>query len=256
MLNKMEVRRVNGGQVIHSAENGKRFVLPILPSGKYGLSQLDDYAHLPRRAFVHQPPLRLRLEARVSADQIPGTWGFGLWNDPFSFGFGGGGMARLLPVLPNAAWFFYGSQQNHLTLTNDQPGSGFHAKVFRSPRLPSILSVLGLPGLPLLLWRVTARFLRKSASCLVKESTKDFSIEVDAWHAYEMLWKKNQVVFRINQEVVMETDLSPKPPLGLVIWIDNQYFKFLPDGKIGFGFLGVAEQQWLDIRAFSVTSEL
>lgn len=255
MSNKMEVRRVNGGQVIHSAENEKRLILPMLPSGKYGLSQLDDYAHLPRRGFIHQPPLKLRLDARVSADEIPGTWGFGLWNDPFSFGFGGGGMARLLPVLPNAAWFFYGSCENHLTLTDDHPGGGFHAKVFRSPRLPSILSLLGLPGLPLLFWRVTARLLRKSASFLVRESTTKLLTDVDAWQTYEMMWKKNQVVFRINQEVVMETELSPDGPLGLVIWIDNQYFKFTPVGELGFGFLGVPTKQWLDIRALSVTSD-
>lgn len=254
-MSKMEVRQVNGGQVIDSAENGERFILPVLPSGKYGLSQVDDYAHLPRRAFLHQPPLRLRLDARVSSAELPGTWGFGLWNDPFSFGFGGGGMARLLPVLPNAAWFFYGSRQNHLTLTDDQPGSGFHAKVFRSPRLPSILSLLGLPGLPLLFWRVTARLLRKSAAYLVRESTKELSIGVDTWQTYEMIWKKDQVVFRVNQEVVMETDLSPIGPLGLVIWIDNQYFKFAPDGKTGFGFLDVPVEQWLDIRALSVTSD-
>ncbi len=255
MTIKLERRLVSGGRVTNFIENDYRLSLPVLPAGKYGLSQVDDYTHLPRWRFPHQPPLRMRLEARVSAPGLPGTWGFGLWNDPFSFGFGGGGMARVLPVLPNAAWFFYGSQHNHLTLDDDQPGAGFQAKVFRSPRLPSIFSLLVLPGLPVLFWPRAARFLRKMASGLTKESVMVLPEVAKTWQAYELLWQKNQVVFSFNQEVVMNTDISPQERLGLVIWIDNQYFRFDPDGKLGFGFLGVSTAQWLEIRGLSVTSD-
>lgn len=246
-------RLVGGGQMTNLAENGYRLSLPVLPTGKYGLSQIDDYMHLPRWRFPHQPPLRMKLDARVSSAELPGTWGFGLWNDPFSFGFGGGGMARLLPVLPNAVWFFYGSQPNHLTLDDDQQGSGFCAKVFRSPRLPSLLSLLVIPGLSLMIWPRAARLLRKMASRITKESTTVLPVFAESWQVYELVWMKNKVVFTVNREVVMQTDISPLGRLGLVIWLDNQYFRFDPDGKLGFGFLGVPTEQWLEIRGLSVT---
>ena len=252
---KLERRQVSGGRVTNLDDDGYRLSLPVLPVGKYGLAQVDDYMHLPRWRFPHQPPLRFRFEARVSAPEIPGTWGFGLWNDPFSFGFGGGGMARVLPVLPNAAWFFYGSQPNHLTLDNDQPGAGFHAKVFRSPKHPSFLSLLGVPALPVLFWPSMARLIRKMMSHLVKESAALISRSVESWHVYELLWKRDQVVFSIDQAVVLETDISPQGRLGLVIWVDNQYFRFDGDGNVGFGFLGVHTEQWLDVRGISVTSD-
>lgn len=252
---KLEKRQVNGGRVTPLDKAGYRMSLPELPAGQYGLSQVDDYAHLPRWRFPHQPPLRLRLEARVSANVLPGTWGFGLWNDPFSFGFGGGGMARLLPVLPNAAWFFYGSQHNHLTLDDDQPGAGFHAKVFRSPRLPSIFSLFAVPGLPFLFWPMTARLLRRCAARLTEETTTLLPEFAETWQPYELLWKRNQVVFSINHEVVLETNISPQGRLGLVIWIDNQYFRFDPEGKLGFGFLSVSTEQWLEIRGLIVSPD-
>jgi hypothetical protein len=46
----------------------------------------------------------------------------------------------------------------------------------------------------------------------------------------------------------METSVSPRPPLGLVIWIDNQYAAWHPDGKIGFGVLENTEPAWLEIE--------
>src|SRR5690606_30297459 len=97
--------------------------LPAGESGSYRLAQLDDYQGLPRGDFPHQPPFRLRLRARISGAQLPGTWGFGLWNEPLSaqFSFGSG---RKLPALPNAAWFFFASPENHLSLRNDLLGHG------------------------------------------------------------------------------------------------------------------------------------
>lgn len=254
MLRDLQTRLVNGGQVEGSTAEGFHLRLPVLPAGKYGLAQVDDYMHLPRRQFSHHPPLRLTLEARVSATELPGTWGFGLWNDPFSFGFGGGGMARALPALPNAAWFFFGSKENHLSLRDDQPGSGFHAKTFRSPLLPSILSILAMPTLPLLLWPATARLVRMLARPLVSESTSPLDVPIDTWQKFDLLWLHDQAVFCVDNDEVFETGLSPQGRLGLVIWIDNQYFKFDPGGKLGFGFKEVPVEQWLQIRNLAISS--
>lgn len=249
----LEKRLANGGRVSGSTDNGYHLDLPALAAGKYALAQVDNYMHLPRRKFPHEPPLRLQLEARVSKQDLPGTWGFGLWNDPFSLGFGGGGMARALPVLPDAAWFFYGSQENHLSLHDNQPGSGFHAKTFRSTQLHPFVALLAIPGLPFLFWPAAARLIRRIARRFVKEDATSISLDIVAWHFYELIWKKDRVVFSINQSVVMETTISPQAQLGLVIWIDNQYFRYDPEGKLRFGFLNVPMEQWLEIRSLSVT---
>jgi hypothetical protein len=247
-------RLANGGRVLGSQEDGLRLFLPELPSGKYGLAQVDNYANLSRRKFPYQAPLKLRLEARISDLDLPGTWGFGFWNDPFSFGFGGGGMARLLPVLPNVAWFFYGSQENHLSLRDDQPGCGFHAKTFKSPRFPSISSLLAIPLTPLLFWPATARVIRRLAKLVVKETSTALPVSVNDWHVYELTWFPDHMVFLIDQQTVFQTAISPQGRLGLVIWIDNQYFRFDPNGNFGFGFIEVSKEQWLQLRDLSVAS--
>mgnify|MGYP001070314186 CR=1 FL=1 len=248
MNDKLEKREANGGRVTGTSENGFHLGIPGMPSGTYGLAQLDDYMHLPRRKFPHTPPFSLRIEARVSGQCLPGTWGFGLWNDPFSVGFGAGGMSRLLPVAPNAAWFFYGSGDNHLSLRDDLPGSGFHAKTFRSPLLPSILSLAAVPGLPLLLWPLAARFVRKLSRQVVKEDATLLDVDLKDWHAYQLDWQDDSVTFSVDGEEVFQTNLSPRGRLGLVIWMDNQFFRFDSEGQIGFGFLQTFATQILAVR--------
>jgi hypothetical protein len=52
----------------------------------------------------------------------------------------------------------------------------------------------------------------------------------------------------VDEALVLETPVSPRPPLGLVIWIDNQYAAWGPDGKIGFGVLENTKPAWLEIK--------
>lgn len=255
MINDLEKREVNGGSVKDTPENTISLRIPGMASDTYGLAQLDDYMHLPRREFLHQTPFQLMVEARISAKRFPGTWGFGLWNDPFSLGFGASGMARLIPKAPNAAWFFYGSEENHLSLRDDLPGSGFHAKTFRSPLIPSILSLVAVPGLPLLLWPAAARLVRKLSRQLVKEDAKSLDINVEEWHSYQLNWEEDLVTFSVDGNEVFLTDQSPRGRLGLVIWIDNQYFRFDREGRIEFGFLSTDSGQELFVRNMKISSD-
>jgi len=89
--------------------------VPAGKADKYRVVQIDDYALMPRRQFQHRFPLSLSLSARTSSDSIPGTWGFGLWNDPFGLSIGYGGKPWRLPALPNAVWFFGASEENYLS---------------------------------------------------------------------------------------------------------------------------------------------
>ncbi|MGC8838200.1 MAG: hypothetical protein ACP5UM_07270 [Anaerolineae bacterium] len=232
-----------------------RLHLPPGPAGHYRLAQVDDYHHLPRARFPWTPPLRLSLEARVSHSEVPGTWGFGLWNDPFfAVGLGFGGTARLLPALPNAAWFFHASPPNHLTLRDDLPAQGFLAAAFSSPRLPSLLLALGMPFLPLLLWRPAARALQRLARGVVQEDGVSLDLDPTQWHAYALEWRAGGVRFVVDGQTVLETGISPRGPLGLVLWVDNQYAAFRPEGRLAFGTLSCGEPAALEVTSLSVAA--
>jgi len=255
MPDHLYAREANGGSVVCPENQAWRLELPLTSDRRYTLAQLDDYMHLARRKFPHQPPIRLELEARISGEGIPGTWGFGFWNDPFSFGFGPAGISRGIPILPNAAWFFYGSEQNYLSLTDHQPANGFHAKVFRSSRWPSFLSVLALPVLPFFLWPAAGKVIRKIAKQFVKEDGRSVSVRVEEWHSYRLVWGSDEVRFGIDGQEVFTTPLCPTGKLGLVIWIDNQFMRFGPDGKFRSGYAVTDSTHWMNIRNLKLISQ-
>jgi hypothetical protein len=252
-MDELQVQVRHHGQVVPGASGAAILQIGATSSKEYSLAQLDNYMHLPRRKFPCQPPLILSLKARISESGLPGTWGFGLWNDPISVSFGGGGMARFLPVLPNAAWFFYGSPENHLSLRDDLPAKGFHAGTFSSPLLPSAVSLFGLPFLPFLLWPGTARFMRRIARRMVKEDARAVSAPIADWHRFGLTWEKDKVVFSVDGAVVFSTGVVPAGRLGVVIWIDNQYMRFDSEGRLAFGFEPVEGPQTLEIDAFRLS---
>ena len=107
---------------VTSTENGWRLGIQKGDSSSYRDAQLDDYSQLPRHRFPHRS-LSLSLRAKTSSISPAGTWGFGLWNDPFGLSLGFGGSPFRLPALPNAVWFFYASPQNYLSFTDEQARS-------------------------------------------------------------------------------------------------------------------------------------
>jgi hypothetical protein len=216
-------------------------------AGAYRLAELEDYLHLPRRRFPHCPPLRLSLRARASAPNLPGTWGFGWWNDPFSLSLGLGGGVRRIPALPNAAWFFFASQHNYLSFRDHLPASGALAATFRAAPLPGWALAPAALALPLLALRPLARLARRLAARLIKEDAAALAHDPTEWHAYEIEWRENAVSFRLDGETVLQTPVAPRPPLGLVLWLDNQYAAWRPDGRLSYGFLA-NDPAWIEIR--------
>lgn len=240
---------LSGGAAINETSPGRwRLSLPPGPAGEYRWAQLDDYRGLERTKFAWQPPARLEARLRVSDNALPGTWGFGLWNDPFSFNMGLGGMARRLPVLPNAAWFFYASPPNYLALRDDHPAQGLLAATFSSPCIPSwMLSPLGL-FLPLLLIPATARYLRCAARSLIVEEAVLARVDAAEWHDYRIEWLAERASFWVDGQLLLETGVSPRGRLGLVIWLDNQYLSFPPGGRLRAGTLACEAEAWLEIE--------
>jgi hypothetical protein len=229
----------------------------IIPSGKanrYRLAQLDDYTLLSRRKFPHGSDLGLSLFARTSSDSLPGTWGFGLWNDPFGLSLGFGGSPFRLPALPNAVWFFGASEENYLSFKDPRAernevetkreivANGFIAQTFRSPKFDPLLIPAGI-ALPF-----SRKATRRMLGRVIEEDGVALSVDPRQWHGYRLNWSLNRVSFEVDNVPVFESPVSPHPPLGLVIWIDNQFAAFTPEGRIGFGILENPEPAWLEIK--------
>jgi hypothetical protein len=230
-------------------------------SSAYRDAQLDDYSQLPRHKFPHRT-LSLSLRARTSSNSVAGTWGFGLWNDPFGLSLGFGGSPFRLPALPNAVWFFYGSKENYLSFKTGGhdtsrknirptrppvPANGFMAQTFRSPKFHPVLMLAGLT-LPF-----SRKTTRKLLSKVIDEDSAAINVDVTQWHGYRIEWEAKRTAWYVDDALMFESTLSPNAsrPLGAIIWIDNQYAAFRPEGKIAFGVLD-NEEEWLEIEELEI----
>ncbi|GAP15505.1 hypothetical protein LARV_03294 [Longilinea arvoryzae] len=254
MIPNLQSRISPDGEVEPQGDGNWTLRLRAGTERRYRWAQVDDYIPLARRDFRWRAPLRLRLRARAFEPSAAGTWGFGLWNDPFAFNLLGG-TARRLPVLPNAAWFFYSLPPNYLTLRDGTPGHGFVAQTFAAPRIPAILLAPAGLGLPLLAWRRAARALRRMARRVIREDSARIHVDVTQWHTYELDWLTGEARFRVDGRECLATPVSPRGPLGLVVWIDNQYMAFPPDGRLRMGVLPVPRDAALELREIRVEPE-
>lgn len=244
-------RQTPGSQVIPLPSGGWRLEIPAGPAGRYRLAQLDDYSGLSRRDFPWHPPVSLTIACRASGDTIPGTWGFGFWNDPFSLSLGFGGTNRF-PTLPNAAWFFFASPPNYLSVRDDLPAQGGLSATFQSKPWNAALIALGAPLLPLLALPPLARLLRRFGRRIVKQDAANLPIDPMEWHNYQLEWDKNGVTFCLDGRVVLQSSLAPFEPLGLVIWLDNQYAAWPPTGRLSFGTLANSQAAWIELSPVTV----
>jgi hypothetical protein len=261
------------GSVVESNGAGNwRLEIPAGSAGRYRLAQVDDYHHQRRGNYPWRAPVRLHLRARVSHSVIPGTWGFGLWNDPFSMSILGGEGARQLPGLPNCAWFFFAAPQNWLSLRDDLPGAGMLAATFYSSwagSAPGAGSLGGrlvnkarlLAALPLLallpggggLWLTSARArVRRSIGRVVQQDSALLPIDPTAWHSYQIVWQREAVDFIVDGSRLLSSPIAPAGPLGCVVWVDNQYAAFPPNGRVRYGMLENQEPAWLEIEGLKM----
>jgi len=251
---KIYQQATSGSIIINNGSLWRLEIPPGKPS-RYRLAQLDDYSKLQRGYFLWKPPTTLNLRARVSSQNIPGTWGFGYWNDPFSILTGPGGMIRPYPVFPNAAWFFFASPDNYLSFRSDKPSCGFLAATFSSPRVSPFIQVPQLALFPMLIFRSWSRKLRSKLSEIIQEDSTKLDLDVTQWNNYSLLWKPDSVEFCLNGNNVFTTDISPLGPLGLVIWLDNQYAAFNPSGEIKTGVLKSSTPAWMEIDELDVRQD-
>lgn len=214
-----------------------QLTIPPVDAESYHDAQITSYAT--RQDFDCTPPVRMSLRA-YATDKIQGTAGFGFWNHAFDHK-----VNRLR--LPKAVWFFYGSPSNHMALAKDVPAHGWKAATFDAtrwqfkallPTAPIGVLLMRIPALYNRLWPIGQRAIGVSEKALDTDllyTPYDYTIE----------WLPEQVIFKIDGEIVHETDLSPSGPLGFIAWIDNQYAIVTPQGRFGFGTVGVSHQQSL-----------
>jgi len=241
-----------GGTVTGLGDSGWHLEIPPAKKGRYSLAQLDDYSSIVRSHFPWSAAVHVDLRARASSRTIPGTWGFGLWNDPFGLAILKGGGARL-PTLPNAAWFFFASDANYLSLRDDLPANGQLAATFSSPKSFPPRLLLKLPLFLLVFLKPVARVLRGWLRDHVKQDSVNFNQDTTEWHSYSIELGYDQVIFKVDGSVVLDGAVAPKGPLGLVMWVDNQYASWLEDGQLSFGNLASNIPAWIEIADLDVS---
>lgn len=235
------------GRVERSAERAALRLAPA--SAGYHNAQLCDYAgEAGRLRFRLQPPLTLSLTAQVQGG-VPGTAGFGLWNHPFAPG------AARLPCLPRAAWFFCAAPPGNLALAQGVPGHGWKCALIDAlnPRALA-LAPLALPAM--LAMRVPALYRRWypaiQRALRIDEHPLPPGLLAET-HRYRLRWLPGCVRFEIDDVTVFESGCAPGGPLGVVIWIDNQYAIVTPQGRFGWGVSPVTAPCALTVTALTLT---
>jgi hypothetical protein len=79
-------------------------------------------------------------------------------------------------------------------------------------------------------------------------------LDPSAWHSYQLIWLHDRVIFGVDGRQVLVSRSAPRGPLGLVIWIDNQWARVTPAGAFGWGLLDVPVPQWLEIEDLWIAS--
>lgn len=234
------VLEVNGGRVEQG--DSLRFRLP--PGDmRYADAQIDDYGR-PGGRFLWRPGTVLCLRARFSheSNRLRGTAGFGFWNAPY------GDPSRRRPVLPQAAWFFFGSEPNDLPFAPASPGRGWFAASLDAGT-PAAIGVI--PFAPIVLALNQFAPIRRRLWPVIRRRLGIHSASVDAdmteFHEYRLDWLPDSVRFQVDGRVILVASPSPRGPLGFVCWLDNQYLVLTPRGRFRAGVLPVATEQWLEV---------
>jgi len=242
-------RYLRGGGCLVNSGTALRFVNPDTTADDYTDAQIDDYQGQPRRRFPWRPPLRMTVRARFShpCGVLSGTAGFGFWNDPFMM------TGRRWPTLPRALWFFYASPPSNMKLDLHTPGRGWKAATLDALRWPFFLLLPTAPlAIPLMNVRALYRRLWPVAQRAIGVWEGLVAVDMTDWHRYVIEWDMGQARFYVDDMLVLDSDASPRGPLGFVMWLDNQYAIVTPWGRLGYGLLDAPGQQWMEVDVLMI----
>lgn len=248
-------RMETGGGRLVQTDTGLRLTAVDTTAHRYTDAQVDDTQGRARRAFLWRPPLTLTVRARFSHDAsrtaedggLRGTAGFGFWNDPFLM------TGSRAPTLPRAIWFFYASPPSNIVLDSRTPGFGWKAATIDALRPGAALLAVAAPlAVPLMNIGAVYRALWPAAQRILRISEAMVPAEMTGRHTYTVEWGVKQARFRVDGELVLECGPPPRGPLGLVIWLDNQYLVATPWGRLRSGLLAAPREQWLELERVDI----
>lgn len=234
--------------------------LMVMPTGQrlshgpttthhYTNAQLDDYLGLARPDFPWRPPLTLTIRARFShtADRLCGTAGFGFWNNPFIMG------TQRLPTLPRAIWFFFSAPPSDMALAMDVPGPGWKAATIDAWRWPFLALAPTTPiAMPLMRFQPLYRRLWPIGQRAIGVHEALLALDMTAWHTYTIEWGIKAARLLVDGHPVLACDQSPRGPLGLVIWKDNQAMRVAPWHLPRHQLVACATAQWLEVADLAI----
>ncbi|MFK7802900.1 MAG: hypothetical protein AB8G95_14815 [Anaerolineae bacterium] len=252
-MKNFRILEINGGTVTES--DSIRLEIPADLSA-YTNAQIDDYGGRKRRDYLWQQTsgAELTLQARFShpADQLSGTAGFGFWNAPF------GDPTTPWPTLPQATWFFAAAPPSDLPLNPKGAGQGFFAStldattmraIALAPLAPPVVLLNHIPAFRRTVWPKVQQRLGMSY-------TQIDQIDITDWHTYRLVWNAFGSQFYIDDKLLSSVPHSPRGPLGFVCWIDNQFMRLTPTGRMSAGAIMTPYTQWLEINDLSLKPNL
>ena len=242
-------RTTSGSAFQQTTESGLRLGNKPVSNQDYTNAQIDDYHTLPRPHFPWRPPLRMSVRARFShtSGRLTGTAGFGFWNHPLRLT-----RPRSL-ALPQALWFFHAGPPSDMPMTLTQPGWGWKASTIdtRNGRFLANAPLFALTS-PFLRANRLYRSLWPPVQKAAGIAEQLVPAHMTEWHVYTIDWLRARVRFYLDGRLLLESDHAPAGPLGLVIWIDNQFLQFAPWGRFRWGLVPKEEVQWLEIDWLAV----
>jgi hypothetical protein len=237
-------RYVVGDAALEATGRTLLFINNRAPAVRYTDAQIDDYQGLARRRFRWHPPLKMTVRARFSDEtgDLVGTAGFGFWNDPFLM------TGRRMPTLPRVVWFFYSSPPSKMKLDLRTPGRGWKAATLDAKRWSFLVLAPTAPvAVPLMNIRPLYRRLWPVAQRAIGVSEATVQASMTDWHTYVIEWDTRRVRFSVDGDLTLESESSPRGPLGFVMWLDNQYAVVTPWGRLGYGLLPSPSRQWMEV---------
>ena len=133
------------------------------------------------------------------------------------------------------------------------PGYGWKAATIDTMRPHALLLAPFVPvAVPLMnirpfyhaVWPIIQRAVNVEEAVIAAETTE--------WHTYAIEWRKEHDQFTVDGTTVLKNAPSPWGPLGLVMWLDNQYMVVTPWGRLGWGLLDISGCQWMEVDSLAI----
>lgn len=249
-LSEVWHRHVVGNGSLRLSEQGLVLANEGAIDTAYTNAQIDDYQYSRRHNFSWRPPLTFSIRARFS-EQVTGTAGFGFWNDPFMM------TGARWPTLPRAIWFFYSAPPSNMALAQGIRGWGWKAATIDAWRWSFLaLAPVAPIALPLMRLRLLYRLLWPIAQRAIHVSEAHITAPMTDWHVYTLVWSVKQARFLVDDTLILSCTTPPSGPLGLVIWLDNQYMEITPQGRFRHGLVSKEARQWMIVDWLQIYHQL